>query len=328
MRARWASTGASYPSAALTAVLTGTYAFYVLLTVGLLLAPFLPALLPGLAAAKALGGSTACRVTVIDRRNHHLFVPLLYQVATAALSPADIAEPIRKVLSRHDNIAVRLGTVSRVDTGGRRVLLEDGGEVPYDKLVLAPGSRDAYFGHPEWAVHAPGLRSLENAREIRRRVLLAFEQAEAGNVRAQYQLGFSLVGFTDVFSERQQEGFEWLLRAANAGFTLAEAEVGAAWVYGYFTQAPDPERARPYLERAAADGDRAAQLTLADLPARPDETPERYEARRTNLELLSASGCYPFAAIRVAVRLATGDGLPRDPMTARAIYWQLPLKYR
>lgn len=131
----------------------------------------------GLAAAQALGG-TGVRVTVIDRQNHHLFVPLLYQVATAALSPADIAQPIRKILSRHRNVDVVLGEVTGVDAGARRVRLADGGFVPYDRLILATGSSHSYFGHDEWAAVAPGLKTLEEARLIRSRLLLAFERAE------------------------------------------------------------------------------------------------------------------------------------------------------
>jgi NADH dehydrogenase len=132
----------------------------------------------GLACARALGGKPV-QVTIVDRRNYHLFVPLLYQVATAALSPADIARPIRRILSRFSNIEVLLGTVTGVDTAAHRVLLADGSELPYDKLVIATGSDYFYFGHPEWAEFAPGMRSLEDARRIRARLLIAFERAEA-----------------------------------------------------------------------------------------------------------------------------------------------------
>lgn len=132
----------------------------------------------GLACAAGLG-RTPVRVTVIDRQNHHLFVPLLYQVATAALSPADIAQPIRRMLGRYPNVEVRMGEVEGVDTAGRRVLLADGGAVAYDRLVLATGSSYGYFGHDEWAEHAPGVKTVEDARFIRARLLTAFEQAEA-----------------------------------------------------------------------------------------------------------------------------------------------------
>lgn len=131
----------------------------------------------GLACAAALGG-TDIRVTVIDRRNYHLFVPLLYQVATAALSPADIAQPIRRVLSRHPNVAVVLGAVVGIDRAERRVRLDDGGVVPYDRLVVATGSSYSYFGHDEWAEVAPGLKTVEDAQYIRARLLGCFERAE------------------------------------------------------------------------------------------------------------------------------------------------------
>ena len=130
----------------------------------------------GLEAAKILGDE-AVRVTVIDRTNYHLFQPLLYQVASAALSPADIAAPIRAVLTKFSNIEVRLAEVTAVDVEKRKVKTGDA-EIPYDYLILATGARHSYFGHPEWERLAPGLKSLEDAIEIRRRILVAFEYAE------------------------------------------------------------------------------------------------------------------------------------------------------
>ena len=131
----------------------------------------------GLACAKELGGAPV-HVTVIDRNNYHLFVPLLYQVATAALSPADIARPIRRILGRYDNIDVLLGEVTGVDTAARMVRLRDGMSVSYDRLVIATGSTYSYFGHPEWARFAVGPRTLQEARRIRAQLLTAFEHAE------------------------------------------------------------------------------------------------------------------------------------------------------
>ena len=130
----------------------------------------------GLEAAKKLACEKV-RVTVIDRTNYHLFQPLLYQVATAALSPADIAAPVRAILSKWENIEVILAEVESVDVGAKKVKMTDG-ELGYDFLILATGARHSYFGHPEWEKLAPGLKSLEDAVEIRRRVLLAFEYAE------------------------------------------------------------------------------------------------------------------------------------------------------
>lgn len=131
----------------------------------------------GLACAQRLGSARA-RITIVDRHNYHLFVPLLYQVATAALSPADIAEPVRKILRRHKNIDVVLGDVVQVDTASRLVRLADDAALPYDILVLAPGSRYNYFKHPEWEAHAPGLKTIADARLLRSRLLRAFELAE------------------------------------------------------------------------------------------------------------------------------------------------------
>ena len=130
----------------------------------------------GLYAARALGGAPV-QVTILDRRNHHLFQPLLYQVATAALSPGDIASPIRWILRRQKNSEVLLAEVRRVDVARRALVLEDG-EIPYDYLIVASGATHAYFGHDEWREVAPGLKTLEDALEIRRRVLLAYERAE------------------------------------------------------------------------------------------------------------------------------------------------------
>jgi NADH dehydrogenase len=131
----------------------------------------------GLSAARALAGEDV-QVTVVDRRNHHLFQPLLYQVATAALSPGDIAAPIRQILARQANAEVLLGEVARVDVGTRTLELTDGARLTYDALVLATGATHSYFGRPDWAPLAPGLKTLEDALEIRRRVLTAFERAE------------------------------------------------------------------------------------------------------------------------------------------------------
>ncbi|MEZ4322623.1 MAG: NAD(P)/FAD-dependent oxidoreductase [Myxococcota bacterium] len=138
----------------------------------------------GLAAARALSGS-GTRVTLIDRRNHHLFQPLLYQVATASLAPSDIAEPIRSILSRDTHVTVRLAEATEIDRAGKRVCVravEGASEAPewvsYDYLVIALGVQQSWFGHASWEQHAPGLKTLRDALEIRRRILMAFERAE------------------------------------------------------------------------------------------------------------------------------------------------------
>ncbi len=135
---------------------------------------------PGLPASKSRAGlgKAGIAVTLIDRQNHHLFQPLLYQVATAALSPADIAEPVRKVLRGLDSVEVMLGEVVKIDTQAKSVTLADGGALAYDWLIVATGATHGYFGHDEWAAFAPGLKTIEDARTIRSRLLMAFEKAE------------------------------------------------------------------------------------------------------------------------------------------------------
>ena len=149
----------------------------------------------GLRAARDLGGCPGVEVTLFDQRNHHLFQPLLYQVAMAGLSPAEIAAPIRSILAQHRNVRVRNERVEGVDLD-RRTIATATGEHAFDLLILAAGARHSYFGHPEWEVHAPGLKTLAQATEIRRRVLTAFEEAEktadAGRRRA--LLTFVVVG--------------------------------------------------------------------------------------------------------------------------------------
>jgi NADH dehydrogenase len=137
----------------------------------------------GLAVAAGLRPVPA-DVTLIDRQNHHLFQPLLYQVATAGLSPADIAWPVRHLVHRQSNTRVLMGEVTAVDPARKVVMLGDG-PVAYDILVLATGARHGYFGHDEWAAHAPGLKTLDDATTIRRRILLAFERAEMASDPAQ-----------------------------------------------------------------------------------------------------------------------------------------------
>jgi NADH dehydrogenase len=131
----------------------------------------------GLETAFGLAGAPV-QITLVDRRNHHLFQPLLYQVATASLATSEIAWPIRHLLRDRKDVTTLFANVSGIDAGGRRVLLEDGDALPYDTLVLATGARHAYFGHDEWEPFAPGLKTLEDATTLRRRILVAFERAE------------------------------------------------------------------------------------------------------------------------------------------------------
>ena len=132
----------------------------------------------GLNAARILGRDPRVTVTLVDRRNFHTFQPLLYQVATGAISPGDIAQPLRSILRKRANTTVLLGEAVGIDAERREVLLSDGGPVPYDTLVVATGARHSYFGNDQWAPNAPGLKSIDDALEIRRRILIAFEAAE------------------------------------------------------------------------------------------------------------------------------------------------------
>jgi NADH dehydrogenase len=131
----------------------------------------------GLETTHRLAGAPV-EVTLVDRRNHHLFQPLLYQVATASLATSEIAWPIRYLLNNRPEVTTLFATVTGIDAAGHRVLLDDGDALPYDTLVLATGARHAYFGHDEWEPFAPGLKTLEDATTLRRRILVAFERAE------------------------------------------------------------------------------------------------------------------------------------------------------
>ncbi|WP_204623715.1 NAD(P)/FAD-dependent oxidoreductase [Crenalkalicoccus roseus] len=149
----------------------------------------------GLEAARALARAP-CEVTLVDRTNHHLFQPLLYQVATAALAPNDIAWPVRSIFRGRRNVTVLMAEVAGVDTAARRVRTVEGPAIPYDALVLATGATHSYFGHEEWAEAAPGLKTIDDATDIRRRLLLAFERAEiAADEEARRRLlTFAVIG--------------------------------------------------------------------------------------------------------------------------------------
>lgn len=148
----------------------------------------------GLSAAQALAKADV-QITVIDKRNYHLFQPLLYQVATAGLSPANIASPIRGILSRQRNATVLMGKVTGIDKETRHVLIDDQ-RIPYDHLIVATGARHAYFGNDDWEPFAPGLKKIDDATDIRRRILLGFEAAEATNDPAERArlLTFAIIG--------------------------------------------------------------------------------------------------------------------------------------
>lgn len=190
----------------------------------------------GLWAARGLR-SAPVRITLLDRGNHHLFQPLLYQVATAGLSAPNIAAPLRQILRRQKNATVLLGEVSKVMPEQKRLALADGRMLDYDHLLLATGATHAYFGHDDWAPHAPGLKTLDDALEIRRRILTAFERAEAeddAGKRAAW-LTFAIVG------------------GGPTGVELAGtlAEIARHTLHGEFRRA-DPRQARVLLLEAGA----------------------------------------------------------------------------
>jgi NADH dehydrogenase len=232
----------------------------------------------GLDAARALSGAPV-RVTLLDRHNYHLFQPLLYQVATAALSPGDVASPIRWVLRHQKNVRVLLAEATRIDPDERRVLLdESGGEghhessITYDYLVLATGSTHAYFGHPEWAARAPGLKTLDDALEIRRQVLLAFEAAErATDDAAQRRLltfvivgggptGVELAGaLGEIARQALRQDFR-SIRPESARILLLE---GGPYLLGAFPE-PLRERARESLTRLGIEVRTSAIVTAVD----------------------------------------------------------------
>ncbi len=177
----------------------------------------------GISVVSGLRGVSA-RVTLIDRRNFHLFQPLLYQVATGSLSPANICAPFRSLLRKQWNAEVRLGAVADVDLAKQVVCLEDGTTIPFDDLIVATGVRHSYFGHPDWEQYAPGLKTVEDATEIRRRILTAFEAAEAetNEVRRRQLLTFVIVGggptgveLAGALAEIARNTFEFEFRSIN-----------------------------------------------------------------------------------------------------------------
>jgi NADH dehydrogenase FAD-containing subunit len=187
----------------------------------------------GIAAARGLAGS-ACRITLVDRRNYHLFQPLLYQVATAGLSPADIATPIRSLFRSQPNVRVLLGEVAGVRPASREIVIGRD-SLHYDYLVLATGAQHSYFGKDDWAANAPGLKTVEDAIEVRRRLLTAFERAESTDdpkERAGW-MTFVIVGggptgveLAGAIVELARHGLEQEFRAidpANATVVLIEA---------------------------------------------------------------------------------------------------------
>ncbi|GHE40383.1 NAD(P)/FAD-dependent oxidoreductase [Vulcaniibacterium thermophilum] len=230
------------------------------------------------------------RITLIDRRNHHLFQPLLYQVATAGLSAPDIAAPLRHILRGQRNVEVRLGEVVAIDAAARTLALADGTRLAYDLLVLASGATHAYFGHDDWAAHAPALKTLDDALEVRRRVLLAFERAEAADDAAERAawLHFAVVG------------------GGPTGVELAGtlAEIARHTLRGEFRRI-DPSQARVRLIEAGP-------RVLATFPERLSAKARR-QLERLGVEVVTGA---PVGAID-----ATGYVLAGERIAARTVLW-------
>lgn len=243
----------------------------------------------GLFAARALAGAPV-RITVVDRTNHHLFQPLLYQVATAGLSAPAVAAPIRHILADQDNATVIYGDAVRVDTVHRSVVLHGGDEIAYDRLVVATGATNSYFGHDEWAAHAPSLKTLEDAYEIRRRVLLAYEHAERETDPAKRAdwLTFVVIGGG----------------ATGVELAGAFAEIARHTLHGEFRRF-DPRNARVVL----------VEGTDRVLPGYP---PGLSEKARRQLERL---GVTVWLGRMVSGIDATGVQLGADRLAARTVVW-------
>jgi NADH dehydrogenase len=243
----------------------------------------------GLFAARALA-KAPIEVTVVDRTNHHLFQPLLYQVATAGLAAPAIAEPIRRTLARQRNVTVLYGEAQRVDVAARRVILENGDALPYERLILATGATDSYFGHDEWRAHAPGLKTLEDAFELRSRILLAFEHAEreADPVKRAAWLTFVVIG------------------AGATGVEMAGmlAEISRHTLKGEFRRF-DPRNARVVLVEGV---DRVL----------PTYTPDLSERARMQLERL---GVTVWLGRKVTGIDAQGVQLGGDRLETKTVVW-------
>jgi NADH:ubiquinone reductase (H+-translocating) len=254
----------------------------------------------GLYAAKALK-RTPVQVTLLDRRNFHLFQPLLYQVATGALSPGEIASPLRSVLHRQKNTRVLLGEATDLDVDGKRVILGDGGAVEgaggsleYDTLIVATGSADSYFGHDDWRRNAPGLKSIEEATEIRTKILYAFEAAER-----------------EQDPEKQREWLTFVIVGAGpTGVELA----GALAEIAHDTLRHDfrsirPEEARIFLIEGAP----------RVLPTYPADLSAKAEASLVHLNVTPRTGVFVTDIDEKGVTIKTPDGNER--ILARTIVW-------
>src|SRR5580704_35343 len=248
----------------------------------------------GLYAAKALKNAPV-QVTLLDRRNFHLFQPLLYQVATGSLSPGEIASPLRAVLRRQRNTRVLLGEAVDLDADHKRVILDDGQTVPYDSLIVATGSTDSYFGHDEWRRNAVSLKSLEEATEIRHKILFAFEAAER-----------------ETDPEKQRE---WLTFAIVGGGPTGVELAGALAEIAHDTLRHDfrsirPGEARIFLIEGAP----------RVLPTYPEDLSAKAEASLRRLKVTPRTGVFVTHIDDRGVTVKEQDGNQRT-FVARTVIW-------
>jgi NADH dehydrogenase len=253
----------------------------------------------GLYAAKALNKAPV-EVTVLDRRNFHLFQPLLYQVATGALSPGEIASPLRSVLRRQANTRVLLGEAVDLDTGFHRIILDNGQGVEFDSLVVATGSTDSYFGHDDWRRNAPSLKTIEEATEIRHKILFAFEAAER-----------------EPDPEKQRE---WLTFAIVGGGPTGVELAGALAEIAHDTLRHDfrsirPEEARIYLIEGAP----------RVLPTYPEDLSAKAEASLRRLNVTPRTGVFVTHIDDKGVTVKAQDGAERT-FAARTVVWAAGVK--
>jgi NADH dehydrogenase len=252
----------------------------------------------GLYAAKALSKAPV-QVTLVDRRNFHLFQPLLYQVATGSLSPGEIASPLRSVLRRQKNTQVLLGEAIDLDAERRRVILDEGQEVEYDSLIVATGSADSYFGHDDWRRNAPGLKSIEEATEIRHKILYAFEAAEREHD-----------------PEKQRE---WLTFVIVGGGTTGVELAGALAEIAHDTVRHDfrsihPQDARIFL----LEGEPRV------LPSYPADLSAKAEASLVKLKVTPRTGVFVRDVDEHGVTVKTASGEER--IAARTVIWAAGVK--
>jgi len=252
----------------------------------------------GLYAAKALKNAPV-QVTLLDRRNFHLFQPLLYQVATGSLSPGEIASPLRSVLRRQKNTQVLLGAAIDLDAEGHRLILDGGQAVEYDSLIVATGSADSYFGHDDWRRNAPGLKSIEEATEIRHKILYAFEAAER-----------------ERDPEKQRAWLTFVIVGAGAtGVELA----GALAEIAHDTVRHDFRSIRP----------QDARILLLEgaprmLPGYPEDLSAKAEASLLRLKVTPRTGVFVTALDESGVTVKTPTGDERIP--ARTVIWAAGVK--